>query len=200
METTLEGHHFVVLGWDSHKVMEDLKRADMNRGILTFKNDAKKMLIKAIIALGHFATTRRADVPRGRHYHNAVDFTSELESGSTFAVDVGRRYTVFACVSDVIYPPLSPPWEKKRRAPDDTVVKVTVIRVDAAPRGERAPPVSSGSRDIALPTAQFAGAHDPSLLTPQSSSHRWDADPRDARHHAPQWGNDSDHWRNDRQW
>ena len=73
-----------------------------------------------------------------------MDFTTELESGSTFAVDVGRRYTVFAYVSDVIYPPLSSPRGRKRRAPDDTVVKVTVTCVEAAPRGETAPAVSSG--------------------------------------------------------
>ena len=83
----------------------------------------------------------RAALP---HYHEAVDFTNELESGSTFAVDVGRRYAVFAYVSDVIYPPLSPPWGRKRRAPADTVVKVTVTCVEAAPRGETAPAASSG--------------------------------------------------------
>ena len=83
----------------------------------------------------------RAALP---HYHETVDFTTELESGSTFAVDVGRRYTVFAYVSDVIYPPISSPRGRKRRAPADTVVKVTVTGVEAAPRGERAPAASSG--------------------------------------------------------
>ena len=86
-----------------------------------------------------------------------MDFTTELESGSKFAVDVGRRYTVFAYVSDVIYPPLSPPWGG-RRAPEDTVVKVTVTNVEAAPRGETAPAASSGlsvlpSDDTRLPKA-----------------------------------------------
>ena len=91
--------------------------------------------------MGHYATTRRAELPRGRHYHNTVDFTTELESGSTFAVDVGRRYTVFAYVSDVI--PLPPPWEG-RRAPEDTVVKVTVTTVEAALGGRRFPPPPQG--------------------------------------------------------
>ena len=84
-----------------------------------------------------------------------MDFTTELESGSTFAVDVGRRYTVFAYVSDVI--PLPPPWEG-RRAPEDTVVKATVTTVEAAPRGETVPAASSGlsvlpSDDPRLPKA-----------------------------------------------
>ena len=154
-ETTLEGHHFVVLGWDDPGVMADVERARMTRGSREFQKDAKKMLVKAVIALGHFATTRRADLPRGRHYHNTVDFTTELESRSTFAVDVGRRYTVFAYVSDVI--PLPPPWEG-RRAPEDTVVKVTVTTVEAAPRGETVPAASSGlsvlpSDDPRLPKA-----------------------------------------------
>ena len=97
----------------------------------------------------------RAALP---HYHETVDFTTELESGSTFAVDVGRRYTVFAYVSDVIYPPLSSPRERKRRAPDDTVVYLTVTCVEAAPRGETAPAASSGlsvlpSDDPRLPKA-----------------------------------------------
>ena len=99
----------------------------------------EKTLVEAVIALGHFATTRRADGPRGRHYHETVDFTTELGSGSKFAVDVGRRYTVFAYVSDVI--PLPPPWEG-RRAPEDTVVKATVTTVEAAPRGETVPAAS----------------------------------------------------------
>ena len=151
----LEGHHFVVLGWDNPEVMDDLERAGMKRGSWAFQKDAKKMLVKAVIALGHFATTRRAELPRGRHYHNTVDFTTELESGSTFAVDVGRRYAVFAYVSDVI--PLPPPWEG-RRAPEDTVVKMTVTTVEAAPRGETVPAASSGlsvlpSDDFRLPKA-----------------------------------------------
>ena len=84
-----------------------------------------------------------------------MDFTIELESGSTFAVDVGRRYAVFAYVSDVI--PLPPPWEG-RRAPEDTVLKMTVTTVEAAPRGETAPAASSGlsvlpSDDFRLPKA-----------------------------------------------
>ena len=83
----------------------------------------------------------RAALP---HYHETVDFTTELESGSTFAVDVGRRYTVFAYVSDVIYPPLSSPRERKRRAPDDTVVKVTVTCGRRLRGGRRLPPPPQG--------------------------------------------------------
>ena len=62
-ETTLEGHHFVVLGWDDPGVMADVERAGMKRGSWEFQKDAKKMLVKAVIALGHFATTRGADGP-----------------------------------------------------------------------------------------------------------------------------------------
>ena len=82
----LEGHHFVMLGWDNPDVMAAVERAGMKRASWAFEEDAKKMLVKAVIALGHFTTTRRAEVPRGRHYHNTVDFTTELESGSPFAV------------------------------------------------------------------------------------------------------------------
>ena len=53
----------------------------------------------------------RAALP---HYHETVDFTTELESGSTFAVDVGRRYAVFAYVSDVI--PFPPPMGRAASA------------------------------------------------------------------------------------
>ena len=88
----------------------------------------------------------RAALP---HYHETVDFTTELESGSTFAVDVGRRYAVFAYVSDVI--PFPPPWEG-RRAPEDTVVKMTVTTVEAAPAASSGLSVLP-SDDFRLPKA-----------------------------------------------
>jgi len=153
--TTLEGHHFVVKGWDTPDVMGDLHVIGMRRNQRAFQDQAKTRLVNAVIALAHFATTRRSNLPPGRHYHEKVDFTTELESSKIFAVDVGKRYTVFAYVSDVVYPPLSRPWplryrhgqQPQPRVPPDTVVYLTVTKVEAAARGDPAPVASSGPSD-----------------------------------------------------
>ena len=88
-ETTLEGHHFVVLGWDDPGVMADVERAGMKRGSWEFQKDAKKMLVKAVIALGHYAEgglTTRAALPQHGGLHDRARERQHVRGGRRAAL------------------------------------------------------------------------------------------------------------------
>ncbi len=124
-EVGLEGHHFVVQGWDSPAVWHVVRAT--RRGESRFQRQAQRLLIDAVISLAHWRWND--DLQAKRIYAAQPDF--QAERGQAFAVKLGWRHTIFAYISHIIWPSLAAP--EGTRPPADIVVHITITSVQVAP-------------------------------------------------------------------
>ena len=117
----VRGHHFVIRGWDQPFIAAVLRTT--RRGADNFKRQARRLLIDAAVSLAHWRWNGLSQ----NMYTEELDFEAQREV--QFVTKLGWRYTLYAVISDVIFPP---PEASKQGPPNDTVVYINVQEVRVA--------------------------------------------------------------------
>ena len=120
-EGGLDGHHFVIQGWDQPEIAAVLRTT--RRGPANNKRQARRLLIDAAVSLAHW------------RWHGACQNLYVEEPGFEaqreveFVTKLGWRYMLYAAISEVKMPPTE---ASEQGPPNDTVVYINVQEVRVA--------------------------------------------------------------------
>ena len=120
-EGDLDGHQFVIQGWENPVIAAVLRTT--RRGTDNFKRQTRRLLIDAAVSLAHWRWNGLSQ----NMYTEELDFEAQREV--QFVTMLGWRYTLYAVISDVIFPP---PEASDKGPPNDTVVYINVQEVRVA--------------------------------------------------------------------